>query len=69
MNCPLCNTPGLEIGNYHIHTSKLTVEIYYAICNADDLSNDPDDGVYMCDFFIARESKELILEEMRHFNE
>ena len=67
MDCPYCDTPGLEIGNYHIHTSDSTVEIYYAICNVNERASDPYGDYALCEFFIVRESKEALIKALRAY--
>lgn len=63
LTCPKClTTDELELGNYHIHTTDAIVEIYYAICNVE---LDHAFGSDYCGFFIVREEKELIVEEIK----
>ena len=53
--CPNCGDK-IEIGNYHIRTGQgYSPEIYYAICDG------PEE---CCNFFIAAEEREFVIDRL-----
>ena len=62
MDCPLCNTPDIELGEGSMQTDSFEAPVYYAICCSDEIRSDPNwGGGYECEFFVLRESKEELV--------
>ena len=65
MDCPVCGTTDIEIGESEIKGSDFTAMVWYASCHATIGEDVNWGGGYDCDFFIVRESEKELLAEVK----
>ena len=65
MDCPICNSQNIEIGTIVMDGKDFSATIHYAACHALLADNPNWGGGYDCEFFIVRESEEVLLAELK----
>lgn len=65
MDCPNCNSQDIEIGESKITGTDFTAKVWYASCHATIGEDVNWGGGYDCEFFIVRESEEVLLAEVQ----